>query len=108
MRKLALLTVLLGLSVPTGGCATIIGTAVSPVTGAVDLTKQYLSPLDLGGRGNPWATPFVFLGGMIGGPFVAFYNGIIHDVSIFKGLNRYFTDFPMVFEPFRMAGRVRL
>lgn len=108
IRKLALLSALFFVCAPTGGCATIIGTAVSPVTGAVDLTKRYLSPVHMGGRGKPWAAPFVFLGGMLAGPFVAFYNGVIHDVSIFGDWNGYWREFPEVFEPFKMVGKVKL
>ena len=98
LRTLALLSALALLSVGSSGCATIAGTAVSPLTGGVDLVKQSLRP-------TQWPlAPFVFLGGMISGPFVALYNGINHDASVFNDFGEYWHDFPEVFRPFEMVG----
>lgn len=104
-RKLVLAAALAGAAAPAGGCATIAGTAVSPITGGVDLTRLYLDPGWYGGAGAWGWSPFVFLGGMVAGPFVALYNGIQHDVSIFRSWPRYWRDFDMVFRPFEMIGR---
>lgn len=96
---------LLGLalsSVAQTGCATILGTAVSPITGGVDLTRRFIEESS-GSR--LWATPFVFLGGVISGPFVAFYNGVNYDPTIFKAFDRYWTGFGDVFRPFDMVRR---
>jgi len=105
LRKLVLLGALAGGTVPSTGCATIVGTAFSPITGGVDLTRLYLDP-DWYGGAQPWGwSPFVFIGGMVSGPFVAIYNGVLHDISIFRSWNRYWRDFGMVFKPFEMVGR---
>ena len=105
MRKLiaqALLTAALLLPMSsTPGCATVLGTAVSPITGGVDLTRMYLSA-DLGGRGDWWWSPFVFLGGAISGPFVAIYNGVNHDISILNSWGSYWRELHRVFRPFEM------
>ena len=105
IRMLALSALLFGIAAPCGGCATIVGTAVSPITGGVDLTERYLSPTKMGGRGNPWATPFVFLGGMIAGPFVALYNGVNHDITVFNSFSRYWSEFGEIFKPFEMVNK---
>ena len=98
LRNLALLLSFALLPVGSSGCATIAGTAVSPITGGVDLVKQGL-------RTTQWPlAPFVFVGGMIAGPFVALYNGINHDASVFQGFGEYWHDFPEVFRPFEMVG----
>ncbi len=98
LRNLALLASLALLSVGSGGCATIAGTAVSPITGGVDLVKQGL-------RSTQWPlAPFVFVGGMVAGPFVALYNGINHDASVFNDFGEYWEEFPEVFRPFEMVG----
>ena len=47
----------------------------------------------------------MFLGGAIGGPFVAFYNGVNHDASVFKSLGRYWNEFGEVFRPYEMVRR---
>lgn len=92
------LLLLLALLLPAGGCATIAGTAASPVTGGVDLVKQGLRP-------TQWPlAPFVFLGGVIAGPFVAMYNGVNHDASVFHDFGEYWDEFPEVFRPFEMVG----
>lgn len=106
IQRLLLIATLAVCAVPSGGCATIVGTPVSPITGGVDLTRQYLSPTELGGRGAPWATPFVFIGGMVAGPFVALYNGVNHDISIFNNWGKYWRDFPDVFKPFEMINEI--
>ncbi|MGE3173595.1 MAG: hypothetical protein AB7O97_13305 [Planctomycetota bacterium] len=81
---------------PLGGCATILGTAVSPITGGVDLVRVAIPP-------RQWYfMPFVFLGGAVAGPFVAIYNGVNHDASIFKSWNGYWHRFDEVFRPFEM------
>jgi hypothetical protein len=93
------------LAVPlaTSSCATIAGTAVSPITGGVNLSERYLDDPD---RRSQWYwVPFVFLGGVVSGPFVALYNGIRHDVSIFNGWHRYWRDFGDVFAPFDMVNK---
>ena len=103
LRPIVLVTFLFGISAPCGGCSTIAGTAVSPITGGVDLVREYLSPKAMGGRGQAWATPFVFLGGVIAGPFVALYNGVNHDVTVFRNFRRYWVEFGDVFRPFHMV-----
>lgn len=87
----------------TGGCATVLGTAVSPFTGGIDLnTKFYAEPRH---RGQWFWAPFVFVGGAVAGPFVALYNGVQHDVSIFRGWHPYWRDFGEIFEPFERIDR---
>jgi hypothetical protein len=76
------------------GCATILGTAVSPVTGAVDLTKRQSS------QENWYMMPVFFIGGMLAGPFVALYNGVAMDASRRLNEEVYDRDFPRVFRPF--------
>lgn len=105
IRTLALTGLLALIAVPCGGCATIVGTAVSPITGGVDLAERYLSPVKMGGRGQAWATPFVFIGGMVAGPFVALYNGINHDISVFESFDRYWNEYPEIFKPFEMINK---
>ncbi|MCC6782972.1 MAG: hypothetical protein IT457_09020 [Planctomycetes bacterium] len=100
MRTLAALA--LAAVLPLTGCATILGTAVSPITGGVDLTRSFVSDAE---KSRLWAVPFVFLGGAIGGPFVAFYNGVNHDASVFKSLGRYWNEFGEVFRPYEMVRR---
>ena len=79
------------------GCATIAGTAVSPVTGGVDLCVRALRPSEW------YYAPFVFLGGAIAGPFVAFYNGVNYDPILFTDQSdTYWEGFPAVFKPWRM------
>lgn len=96
LRSLALLT-LAAVAAPLGGCATIAGTAVSPLTGGVDLCVHALRPSEW------YYAPFVFLGGAIGGPFVAFYNGINYDPILFTDKSdEYWNGFPAVFKPWRM------
>jgi hypothetical protein len=81
------------------GCATVAGTAVSPITGGVDLTRYHV---DSGGS-RLWV-PFVFIGGAVGGPFAALWNGIAHDLSM-GHLSPYWRDFPEIFRPFEMIDR---
>ena len=81
------------------GCGTILGTAVSPITGGVDLVKVSLRP-------SQWyfALP-VFIGGAISGPFVAFYNGVNYDAEIFDTpFNTYWHNFGTLFRPFEKIG----
>ena len=102
LRSAVLVTALLALPAVSGGCATIIGTAVSPVTGAVDLTRQFVNE---GIKDRYWALPFVFLGGAVSGPFVAIFNGVNHDASVFKSFGRYWNSFDEIFRPFEMIRR---
>jgi hypothetical protein len=93
LLPLALATTSLSFS----SCATIVGTAVSPITGGVDLCREALRP-------NEWYwIPFVFVGGAIAGPFVAFYNGVNYDPSVFKGFSSYWYGFDDIFRPFKMV-----
>jgi len=106
MRNL-LQTSLLGLLLllpasPLGGCATIAGTAVSPITGGVDLARRYMTTTEQHRGGKWWLCPFVFVGGAVAGPFVAIYNGVGHDTSIFKSWWRYWQDVDDVMRPFEM------
>lgn len=83
-------------ALPLGSCATIAGTAVSPITGGVDLCRRAL-------RGDQWMwTPFVFVGGAVAGPFVAIYNGLGKDADLFCGWREYWNTFGEVFRPFQM------
>lgn len=80
-----------------GGCSTIAGTAASPLTGGIDLCREVLHP-------SQWYwVPFVWIGGTVGAPFVAFYNGIHLDA---RGLtlptSAYWQSFPEVFRPWDM------
>ncbi|MBI5849430.1 MAG: hypothetical protein HZB39_00090 [Planctomycetes bacterium] len=102
LRSAVLATAVLLSPAGFGGCATIIGTAVSPVTGAVDLTRQFVND---GIKDRYWALPFVFLGGAVSGPFVAMFNGVNHDASVFKSFGRYWNEFDAVFRPFEMIRR---
>lgn len=97
-RSLLALAAVLALAVPQQSCATIAGTAVSPITGGVDLCMVSLRP-------DEWYwVPAVFLGGAISGPFVAIYNGVNYDAQVFKSFSGYWHDFHKVFQPFRMIG----
>jgi hypothetical protein len=87
----------------SGGCATVVGTAVSPITGGVDLTRQFLNDAQTKWL---WATPFVFVGGAVSGPFVAFFNGVNHDPTVFRSFNRYWSDFGEIFRPFEMVRKM--
>ena len=80
-------------------CATIVGTAVSPVTGGVDLTRIFVSN---NSKSALWAVPFVFVGGAIGGPFVAFFNGVNYDVTFFRSAGAYWGGFGDIFKPYEM------
>lgn len=95
LRNAALLALLLILPMTTS-CATVLGTAVSPITGGVDLAMKY-------GKPSQWYyVPWYFIGGAIAGPFKAFYNGVNHDASIFSDFDEYWSDFDTMFRPFRM------
>jgi hypothetical protein len=94
LPKAALLTLLLLLPT-TSGCATILGTAVSPITGGVDLAMKY---------SQKWyTTPAYFLAGVVAGPFKAFYNGVNYDAAIFKSFTAYWRNFDSMFRPFRLT-----
>ena len=96
VAKNELCTILLALAISSGGCATIAGTAVSPITGGVDLTRRTLSA-------RKWyLAPAVFIGGAIAGPFVAIYNGVGYDADVFDGFEAYWKGFDQVFRPFEM------
>lgn len=97
IRTIRSLVLLAGLTA-TSGCATIAGTAFSPITGGVDLVVQTQSQ-----KTWPLWIP-VFVGGAVAGPFVAIYNGVNHDASIFKSWDRYWLTFDDVFKPFEMIG----
>lgn len=84
---------------PLASCATIAGTIVSPITGGVDLCREGLEP-----REWYWM-PFVFVGGAIAGPFVAFYNGVNYDPSVFRNAGAYWHGFDDVFRPFHMVAK---
>ena len=90
---------LLAAVLPFTGCATIIGTAVSPITGGVDLCRTTLRPWEW------YWSPFVFLGGAIAGPFVAFYNGVNYDPTVFRNMGAYWHGFEEVFRPFHMISK---
>ena len=92
----SLTAALLLATLPLGGCATIAGTAVSPITGGVDLCREALHP-----REWYWM-PFVFLGGAVAGPFVAFYNGVNYDPRVFRNFGGYWHGFSEIFRPFHM------
>jgi hypothetical protein len=88
---------LLAAALPLSGCATILGTAVSPITGGVDLCREGLNP-------HQWYwMPFVFVGGAVAGPFVAFYNGVNYDPRFFRNWSAYWHGFDGVFRPFHMV-----
>ncbi len=96
LRNCAFITLLAAAS-SLSGCATIAGTAVSPITGGVDLCVASLRPSEW------YYAPFVFLGGAIAGPVVAFYNGVNYDPLIFTDKSdTYWNGFPAVFKPWRM------
>jgi hypothetical protein len=88
---------LLALCLPFGACATIAGTAFSPITGGVDLCREGLQP-------HQWYwMPFTFIGGAIAGPFVAIYNGVNYDPTVFRNFGAYWYGFDEVFRPFHMV-----
>ena len=90
---------LLGSCLSMPSCATIAGTAVSPITGGVDLCREGL-------RDNQWYwAPFVFVGGAIAGPFVAVYNGVRYDTTVFRNFGAYWHGFEDVFRPFHMVSK---
>lgn len=103
LQKTLLLAAVLLPAASTGGCATILGTAVSPFTGGIDLNRQYYKTPS--NRSHWYWAPFIFIGGAVAGPFVALYNGVKHDVSIFRGWYPYWRDFGDIFEPFEMINR---
>lgn len=94
-HRAALLALMLPLTTLCSGCATIAGTAVSPITGGVDLCVV--------SHCRWYAAPFVFLGGAVAGPFVAFYNGVRYDPRVFRNFGAYWHDFDDVFEPFQLV-----
>jgi hypothetical protein len=49
--------------------------------------------------------PFAFLGGAISGPFVALYNGVSYDVTVFRNFGAYWYGFGDVFRPFHMISK---
>jgi hypothetical protein len=80
-------------------CATIVGTAVSPLTGGVDLCRESLQP-------KQWYwMPFVWIGGTIAGPLVAFYNGVNYDPTVFRNFDAYWYGFDEIFRPFHMLAK---
>ena len=97
MRKSVLAPLVLAAALPLGGCATIAGTLVSPITGGVDLCRE--------SKCQWYAAPFVFVGGALAGPFVAFYNGVNYDPSVFRNMGAYWHGFDEVFRPFHMISR---
>ncbi len=98
--KVLALSVLFAAASTLSSCATILGTAVSPVTGGVDLCRTTLQ------RPNQWwAAPFVFVGGAVAGPFVALYNGVAYDVRVFRNFGAYWHGFDAIFRPFEMIQR---
>jgi hypothetical protein len=87
----------------TTSCSTVAGTAVSPITGGIDLNREFYKDRS---RRSEWAwAPFIFVGGAVAGPFVALYNGMRHDVTVFRDWYPYWRDFGDVFEPFGMINR---
>jgi hypothetical protein len=103
LRSASLSVAVLLPALPSGGCATVVGTAVSPFTGGIDLNRQFYK--DPEKRGQWYWAPFVFVGGAVAGPFVALYNGVRHDLSIFRAWHPYWRDFGEVFAPFEMIDR---
>lgn len=95
MKHTLLATVLLSVTLGASSCATIVGTAVSPVTGGVDLVRL---------ESDHWYyVPFIFVGGAIAGPFVAFYNGISFDTTQrHKGHDSYRREFNEIFHPYEL------
>lgn len=97
MRTYLLAPLFLAAALSLGGCATIAGTLVSPITGGVDLCRE--------SQCRWYAAPFVFLGGALAGPFVAFYNGVNYDPSVFRNYGAYWHGFEDVFRPFHMISK---
>jgi hypothetical protein len=66
---------------------------VSPITGGVDLCREAVPP-------EHWYwMPFVFCGGVVSLPFVAIYNGVNYDPTVFCNLSAYWYGFADVFRP---------
>ncbi|MDF1799456.1 MAG: hypothetical protein P1V81_09795 [Planctomycetota bacterium] len=83
-------------------CATVAGTVASPLTGGVDAIVQGYDDDEM------FMAPLLFLGGTLGAPFVAFYNGINYDAA---GLGKgalYWDDFDQVFRPYEMLSKGNL
>ena len=97
LRVLPAAILLLACLTPLNSCATVLGTVASPITGGVDMARRYVW------RGNWAAAPIYFVGGMIAGPFVAFYNGASYDASVFSNFSGYWSGFDQVFRPFEMV-----
>lgn len=95
--KLLALTAVLAAASTLPSCATILGTAVSPITGGVDLCR-----VSLHRPSQWWAAPFVFIGGAVSGPFVALYNGVNYDARVFRNFGAYWHGFDQIFRPFEM------
>jgi hypothetical protein len=76
---------------PCSSCATILGVAVSPVTGTVDLCCIALD------HQRWYLAPLAPLGGVILGPFWALANGYYYDWNYKREWGR---DFVRVLQPF--------
>ncbi len=97
MQRTSILVAALGLAFSTSSCATVAGTAVSPLTGAVDAVVMAYDE-------NVWPlTPVIFVGGTIAAPFVAFYNGINYDAANISNNDTYWRGFGRVFRPYEMV-----
>ena len=97
LTKLSLLGLLA--ATPTiSGCATIAGTAASPITGGVNLCARTLSS-------DQWYwSPFVFLGGAAGGPFIAIYKGLLYDAQSLSATPAvYWHKFGRIFRPWDLV-----
>ncbi len=96
MQRTSLLVAAVGLALSASSCATVAGTAASPLTGGVDALVE-------GYDDDQWyLSPVLFIGGTLGGPFVAFYNGINFDFARVSSGSEYWHGFDIVFRPYEM------
>lgn len=101
MKSSPLLLAVLPALVLESACATVAGTALSPITGGVDLVRYHVDD----GGSRIWV-PFVFLGGAVAGPFAALWNGIHYETAYWpQGWGAYSCDFSQNFRPFEMIDR---
>lgn len=86
--RILLGTLLLG----SGGCATILGTVTSPITGGVEFAAD--------NKLTSFVLPDFVVGALLA-PFVAFSNGVAYDATLLQG-SGYCRNFHTIFRPFAL------
>jgi len=78
------------------GCATVLGTALSPLTGPADLSWIAIE------NGEWYLLPLTIVAGIGLGPIWGIGNGVMYDYN-YRGRAYWGDDFSRVFFPFRSA-----